>query len=150
MMSEHAETVLSEHILAHSELTEEVVNEKGVSLGNALMQFDEYVRSLQIDPCSPNFCLVTDGQFPLRQCLHPESCSKNIDLAPYYNTFHDLRKDFRAFYSAPDVVNSIKEMITYLSMTFDTENEFYVKEAKDMVNIVHRLIADGKCSAITK
>ncbi|XP_052130850.1 RNA-binding protein fusilli-like [Frankliniella occidentalis] len=34
-------------------------------------------------------------------------------------------------------------MITYLSMTFDTENEFYVKEAKDMVNIVHRLIADG-------
>lgn len=29
-------------------------------------------------------------------------------------------------------------------MTFDTENEFYVKEAKDMVNIVHRLIADGK------
>ncbi|XP_034242512.1 RNA-binding protein fusilli isoform X2 [Thrips palmi] len=144
MMVEHADTVLSEHILAHSELTEEIVNEKGVSLGEALIQFDDYVRSLQIDPCSPHFCLVTDGQFPLRQCLHPESCSKNIDLAPYYNAFHDLRKDFSAFYSAP-VVNSIKEMINYISMTFDTENEFYVKEAKDMVNIVHRLIADGYC-----
>ena len=77
-----------------------------------MLQFDEYVRSLQIDPCSPHFCLVTDGQYPLRQCLHPESCSKNIDLAPYYNVFHDLRKDFRAFYSAPEHVNSIKEMIS--------------------------------------
>lgn len=142
MMSEHSETVLSEHILAHSGLTEEILSEKGVSLGNALIQFDEYIRSLQIDPCSPDFVLVTDGQYPLRQCLHPESCNKNIDLAPYYNAFHDLRKDFRGFYSAPDAVNSIKEMINYLSMTFDTENEFYVKEAKDMVNIVHRLIAD--------
>lgn len=38
MMSEHAETVLSEHILAHSELTEDLVNSKGVSLGAALIQ----------------------------------------------------------------------------------------------------------------
>lgn len=34
-------------------------------------------------------------------------------------------------------------------MTFDTENEFYVKEAKDMVNIVHRLIADGEYSSFS-
>lgn len=29
-------------------------------------------------------------------------------------------------------------------MTPDTESEFYVKEIKDMVNIVQRLLADGK------
>lgn len=34
--------------------------------------------------------------------------------------------------------------ITDLGMTPDTESEFYVKEIKDMVNIVQRLIADGK------
>ena len=34
--------------------------------------------------------------------------------------------------------------ITDLGMTPDTESEFYVKEIKDMVNIVQRLLADGK------
>ncbi|VEN48780.1 unnamed protein product [Callosobruchus maculatus] len=34
-------------------------------------------------------------------------------------------------------------MIDYLQMKAETENEFYTKEAKDMVNIVQRLIADG-------
>lgn len=29
-------------------------------------------------------------------------------------------------------------------MVVEYENEFYVKEAKDMVNIVQRLVADGK------
>lgn len=67
-----------------------------------LLQFDLFVRSLQIDPESPLFRLVTDGQLPLRQCLHPEASSKNIELPSYYFRFHDLRKDFRAFYQAPD------------------------------------------------
>lgn len=65
-------------------------------------QFDGYVKSLNIDPTSPLFRLVTDGQLPLRQCLHPEACSKNIDLPEYYNVFHDLRKDFRTFYNVPN------------------------------------------------
>ena len=34
--------------------------------------------------------------------------------------------------------------ITDLGMTPDTESEFYVKEIKDMVSIVQRLLADGK------
>lgn len=29
-------------------------------------------------------------------------------------------------------------------MSPDTDNEFYIKEAKDMVNIIQRLISDGK------
>lgn len=78
-----------------------------------LLQFDTYVRSLQIDPDSPLFRLVTDGQLPLRQCLHPEACSKNIDLPSYYYLFHDLRKDFRAFYSAPEdaELNSVTDLV---------------------------------------
>lgn len=78
-----------------------------------LLQFDLFVRSLQIDPESPLFRLVTDGQLPLRQCLHPEASSKNIELPSYYFRFHDLRKDFRAFYQAPDdaELSSVTELV---------------------------------------
>lgn len=42
------------------------------------------------------------------------------------------------------VVFFLNSNITDLGMTPDTESEFYVKEIKDMVNIVQRLLADGK------
>lgn len=58
------------------------------------LQFDRYLRSMCIDPDSPNFRLVTDGPLPLRQCLHPEACAKDIDLPPYYCRYSDLRKEF--------------------------------------------------------
>lgn len=78
-----------------------------------MFQFDQYVRSLQLDPNSPLFSLVTDGQLPLRQSLHPEACAKDITLPSYYNRFHDLRKDFRAFYNASpeEELNSISDLI---------------------------------------
>lgn len=58
------------------------------------LQFDSYARSLSIDPNSPHFRIVTDGQLPLRQCLHPEACAKDINLPSYYWRFCDLRKEF--------------------------------------------------------
>lgn len=57
-------------------------------------QFDQYVRSLSIDPDSPSFRLVTDGPLPLRQCLHPEACAKDIELPSYYCRYSDLKKEF--------------------------------------------------------
>ncbi|XP_046684469.1 RNA-binding protein fusilli [Homalodisca vitripennis] len=139
------ENVLSEQLVEESALTEELVKNAGQPLQSAIRQFDSYVRSLQIDPQSPLFRLVTDGQLPLRQCLHPEACSKNIELPSYYHVFHDLRKDFRAFYSAPDdaELNSVTDLVDYLRMPHDLDSQFYVKQTKDMVNIVQRLVADG-------
>lgn len=66
-----------------------------------LFQFDTYVKSLNIEPQAPMFRIVTDGQLPIRQCLHREASIKDIELPEYYNVFHDLRKDFSKFYNAP-------------------------------------------------
>ncbi|XP_075227568.1 epithelial splicing regulatory protein fusilli [Lycorma delicatula] len=141
------ENVLSEQLMQESALTEELVKNAGQPLETAIQQFDQYVRSLQLDPNSPLFSLVTDGQLPLRQSLHPEACAKDITLPSYYNRFHDLRKDFRAFYNASpeEELNSITDLINYLGMPHDTDSELYVKSVQDMVNIVLRLIADGHC-----
>lgn len=72
-------------------------------------QFDSFLKTLKIDPLQMK--LVTDGELPLRQCLHPEACYKKIDLPDYYNSFSDLRKDFKAFYSSPEDMKSVGEMI---------------------------------------
>lgn len=39
--------------------------------------------------------------------------------------------------------------ISDLEITHEIDSQFYVSEVKDMVNIVQRLIADGKCSGVT-
>lgn len=58
-----------------------------------------HLRSLMIDPHSPNFFFITDGQHPLRQVLHPESCAKDINLPGYYFKFSDLKKEYMCFKS---------------------------------------------------
>lgn len=76
------------------------------------LQFENYARqTFHIGPSAHSLRFVTDGQLPLRQCLHPETCSKNLDLPSYYAYFHDLRKEFRAFYNMPEEPQSIRDMV---------------------------------------
>ena len=76
------------------------------------LQFENFARqTFHIGPSAHSLRFVTDGQLPLRQCLHPETCSKNLDLPSYYAYFHDLRKEFRAFYNMPEEPQSIRDMV---------------------------------------
>lgn len=59
-----------------------------------IYQFDQEIRVRNIDPDSPTFRIITDGQLPLRQCLHPEACAKDLELPSYYCKFSDLRKEY--------------------------------------------------------
>jgi len=56
---------------------------------------------------------VVDGQAPMRQCLHPEACNKDIELPEHYNYFHDLRKDFVECYSSHGELSTlgVQEML---------------------------------------
>lgn len=49
---------------------------------------------------------MTDGQLPLRQCLHPEACAKEIELPSYYCRFIDLRKEVVRYLNAVKKSNS--------------------------------------------
>ncbi|XP_049817658.1 RNA-binding protein fusilli isoform X2 [Aethina tumida] len=138
------ENILSEQLTSESVLTDELIKSAGRQLDSALTEFDAYCNSLHIDPHNAGFRLITDGQLPLRQCLHPEACRKELELSPYYSMFHDLRKEVARFCGkTDDVPQSVAEMVECLELKPEVENEFYKKEAKDMVNIVQRLIMDG-------
>lgn len=137
----------------------------GKPLCEAIKEFDEYLRSLSIDPDSvSNFKLITDGQFPIRQCLHPEACAKDIELPAYYCRFSDLRKEYvkhksgdlsRALVPVKDIKKilqtpstamspqSIAEMVKELNITTCDDTEFYVKESRDMVSVIQALLTEG-------
>ncbi|CAG5055336.1 unnamed protein product [Parnassius apollo] len=130
----------------------------GQPLDIVIQQFDEFVRSLQVDPYSPLFRLVTDGQPPLRQCLHPEACSKDINLPTYYARFHDLRKEYVRAYTLravaspraqapppppPDHPTSLLDMLNYLGIAPYSGENFYAAEVQDMASIIQRIISDG-------
>ncbi|KAF2884210.1 hypothetical protein ILUMI_21965 [Ignelater luminosus] len=138
------ENILSEQLTSESVLTDELIKSAGRLLENALGEFEAYCSSIHVDPHNPGFQFVTDGQLPLRQCLHPEACRKEIDLPYYYSTFHDLRKEVARFTGKNDEIpQSVPDMLNCLDLKPESENEFYKKEAKDMVNIIHRLLRDG-------
>ena len=61
---------------------------------------------------SSKVVLVTDGQLPLRQCLLPETCTKNIsDIPAVFCLFYDLRKEFRKCFPTAADVNSVQDIV---------------------------------------
>ncbi|XP_072389210.1 RNA-binding protein fusilli isoform X1 [Diabrotica undecimpunctata] len=138
------ENILSNEVISESGLTDDFIKGSGRQLEEVISSFDLFCNSLHIDPNNSGFRIVTDGQLPLRQCLHPEACRKDLDLPPYYSTFHDLRKEVAKYLGRmDDSPQSVSSMLEYLEMDPDLDQEFYKKEAKDMVNVVQRLISLG-------
>ncbi|XP_059224840.1 RNA-binding protein fusilli isoform X2 [Stomoxys calcitrans] len=138
-----------------------VAQAAGKPLQEAIDEFDEYLRSLSL--LDTDFKIITDGQMPLRQCLHREACVKDIELPPYYNKFSDLRKEYsifksgdlsRALVPVKDVkkmlqmpmvppAQSITEIINELNITTIDDTDFYIRESRDMVSAIQHLLKAG-------
>lgn len=78
-----------------------------------LRQFESWWSSLTCVATGSSPRFVVDGQAPLRQCLHPEACNKDLELPSHYTVFHDLRKEFATCYSSQDdlATLSIQDML---------------------------------------
>ncbi|XP_043222924.1 epithelial splicing regulatory protein 1-like isoform X2 [Amphibalanus amphitrite] len=139
--ADSSDSFLSEVCKNDYQLTEEQVK-NGESLESAIQRFDQFARSkLALDGGS-TFHLVTDGQLHLRQCLHPEACSKGLELPHYYWAFHDLRKLFRATYKTEEMT-SVQDMLTHLSVESDQSSDLGSRTVQDMAKIMQRMIHDG-------
>ncbi|XP_052843010.1 RNA-binding protein fusilli isoform X4 [Drosophila gunungcola] len=133
----------------------------GKPLSEAIEEFDAYLRSLSLH--DTEIKLVTDGQLPLRQCLHREASAKDVELPAYYNRFSDLRKEFlryksgdlaRALVPVKDVKKmlqapalpmpqSIAEMLGELNTSSVEDNDFFIRESRDMVTVIQTLLQAG-------
>ncbi|XP_023033724.1 RNA-binding protein fusilli isoform X3 [Drosophila willistoni] len=133
----------------------------GKPLTEAIEEFDAYLRSLSLH--DTEIKIITDGQLPLRQCLHREACAKDVELPSYYNKFSDLRKEFvryksgdlsRALVPVKDIKKmlqspvmpmpqSIGEMLNELNTTSVEDNDFYIRESRDMITVIQTLLQAG-------
>ncbi|KAL7735359.1 hypothetical protein ACLKA6_003212 [Drosophila palustris] len=133
----------------------------GKPLTEAIEEFDAYLRSLSL--IDTEIKLITDGQLPLRQCLHREACAKDVELPAYYNQFSDLRKEFQRYKSGDlsralvplkdikkmlqsptlPLPQSIGEMLKELNATSVEDNDFYIRESRDMVTVIQTLLQAG-------
>ncbi|XP_067628955.1 RNA-binding protein fusilli-like [Eurosta solidaginis] len=146
------------------ELPIAVAQTTGKPLQEAIEEFDEYLRSLSIYADDrDSIKIITDGQLPLRQCMHREASTKDIWLPNYYNHFCDLRKEFLKFKSgdlsralvpvrdikkilqipAIQTPQSIGEMMKELNIPSSEEQEFYIKESRDMVSVIQVMLKGG-------
>ena len=75
-------------------------------------QFDRFLVAKGVHPehGGKSFCLITDGPNHLRQAIYPEASTKNIHLPSYFSSYYDIRKEFRKFYKAENIVG-IKTML---------------------------------------
>ncbi|XP_065570104.1 RNA-binding protein fusilli-like isoform X2 [Artemia franciscana] len=140
------ENVLSEQARDELGLQEDQVR-SGKPLESAIEEFDRYARSMYFIGGNRTMTLVTDGQLPLRQCLHPEACTKGLDLPEYYNSFYDLRKEVAKSLNLPsseDKINSVRDALMHLSLESDPSPcDAVLRDAKDMGRILITLLELG-------
>ncbi|KAK6178533.1 hypothetical protein SNE40_013306 [Patella caerulea] len=141
--NELSETVLTEECKTETGLDENMIK-NGQPLDHVLEEFDRFLYSKGVHPDhgGKSFCFVSDGPNHIRQCFHPETCNKNINLPAYFNKYYDLRKEFKKYYKT-DVIKNIKAMLDYLGLEGDQSVEYGVRQCQEMASIVHRLINDG-------
>ncbi|KAL0985361.1 hypothetical protein UPYG_G00155940 [Umbra pygmaea] len=83
-----------------------------------------------------SFCVCTDGQLHIRQVLHPEAASKNVALPDCFNSFFDLRKEFRKHIPSADPKSlSVQYMAESLSLTVKPEDKLETPAGIDPTSV---------------
>jgi hypothetical protein len=73
--------------------------ENGVSLQEAIQQFDSFIVQFMYHYGANNFRIVTDSVWDLQVQLRQEAARKGIQLEWWYTNYFDLREEFRHFYA---------------------------------------------------
>uniref|UniRef100_A0A8C7HB87 Epithelial splicing regulatory protein 1 n=1 Tax=Oncorhynchus kisutch TaxID=8019 RepID=A0A8C7HB87_ONCKI len=93
----------------HKDLTEDCLGEREdseefVSTVTGLENAINQVQTVSVVSlgAGTSVCVCTDGQLHIRQVLHPEAAGKNLALPECFNSFFDLRKEFRKHFPSAD------------------------------------------------
>ncbi|XP_077543133.1 epithelial splicing regulatory protein fusilli isoform X1 [Haemaphysalis longicornis] len=136
---------VNENVISESCRTEYGISEEqlknAVPLEQVIDQFSQWARARLEAEAGGQFYFVTDGQLPLRQALHPEAVRHGVLLPDAFYHFFDLRKEFQAFYGK--AVDSVQDMLTYLSLEPDASAEIVTRHVQDMAKVILRLNMDG-------
>ncbi|XP_020603287.1 epithelial splicing regulatory protein 1-like isoform X1 [Orbicella faveolata] len=118
------------------------VTTEAEQLGEALEEFDNFVEET-LTCTGERWCLVTDGQFPLRHHLHLEAGRKKAKLSQHFYSFYDLKKEVRKVVKHDSDFKDLEEVASYCKIDVNNNNPAGLEHCKLMASVVQYLIKEG-------
>jgi len=120
-------------------ITDEIIEKRGRQLREVMRRFNDYVEK---NLAGKKFCILTDGEWDIKQLLMRESKNKNIPLKKYFYSFFDLRKEFRKcfpFFSA----RSLASMVEHSGLQFVGRHHSGLDDCLTICSLVNYLLQSG-------
>jgi inhibitor of KinA sporulation pathway (predicted exonuclease) len=133
-------TELTEFCTELTGITNDQIN-SGISLRECINLFNEYVQENFISK-NKSFCIITDGQWDLKQLLLREATKKNIPLAPHFKRFFDLRREYKLCF--PELlVKGLYSMVNHAGVDFVGRHHSGFDDCMTICNLVAVLLYNG-------
>jgi len=120
-------------------ITDETIAQYGKPLRKVIQAFDTYIQQYMKDK---RFCIITDGEWDLKQLLIRESKNKQIPLMSHYYTFFDLRKEYRKCFPFAHV-RGLLAMIEHSGITHAGRHHSGIDDCFTIVELVNVLLKNG-------
>jgi len=120
-------------------ITDEILMTSGKSLHEVINHFDEY---LEKNMSGKRYCIITDGDWDIKQLLLRESKNKGIPLAQHFYEYFDLRREFKKCF--PNfVVRGLASMVEECKLNFVGRHHSGLDDCFTIVEIVNYLLRYG-------
>ncbi|KAL0485613.1 3'-5' exoribonuclease exoribonuclease [Acrasis kona] len=117
-------------------ITSDILKEKGKPLSSIIALFDKFIEQEMKDK---KFCIITDGEWDLKQLLLRESKNKNITLQKHYYQFFDLRKEFKKCFPQAHV-RGLASMVELTGCTFSGRHHSGIDDCMTVKLLIDELL----------
>lgn len=118
------------------------VTSEAEQLGDALEEFDKFIDT-HLTCTGESWCLVTDGQYPLRHYLHLEACRKKAKLSDHFYSFYDLKKEIKRAVKHDSDFKNLEDVACYCSIDVNNNDPAGLEHCKLIASLVQYLITEG-------
>jgi len=117
--------------------------ENGLSLAEALQEFEKYLEENIFPYGRNNFRIITDGIWDLEIQLQLEAKRKGIKLGDWFQNYFDVRQEFKQFYSwftFPPSFPTLPSMLDAYSLRFVGRHHSGLDDCQTIAQIVKILL----------
>ncbi|XP_067054546.1 epithelial splicing regulatory protein 1-like isoform X2 [Acropora muricata] len=118
------------------------VSTEAEQLGDALEEFDKFIAK-HLTCTGKSWCLVTDGQLPLRHYLHMEACRKKTKLSDHFYSFYDLKKEVKRAVKYDSDFKNLEDVACYCSIDVNNNDTAGLGHCKLIATLVQYLTTEG-------
>lgn len=120
-------------------ITDSTLEKYGKPLKEVVSIFDNFVEQQLKDK---RFCILTDGEWDIKQLLIRESKNKQIPLMSHYYSFFDMKKEYRKCF--PDAyVRGLLSMVEHSGIKFVGRHHSGIDDCLTIVQLVNVLLQNG-------